>query len=138
MDTVAESFTPDDIDLAFVPHLVPELEVASIGDDQVVIGGATQLLVLNPTAALLFQFLDGDASLGELVDDFTDALGVDRRVVEADVLAFARELGGNGLLEGVALSAPEQSNRSRAHEAPSVPIDSVDALGRHMYVEPLG
>ena len=34
-------------------------------------------------------------------------LGVDQKVVEDDVLAFVRELGANGLLEGVALPTPE-------------------------------
>ena len=107
MGTATDVLTPDDIDLEFVAHVAPDLEVATIGDDQVVIGGTTQLIVLNPTAALLFQFLDGEASLGELVDDFTDALGVDRAVVEEDVLGFVRHLGANGLLEGVALPPPE-------------------------------
>jgi peroxiredoxin len=104
METLAEPISPDDIDLEFVAHLVPELEVAEIGDERVVLGGTTQLVVLNPTAALIFQFLDGEATLGELVDDFTDALGVDRSIVETDVLTFVRDLGANGLLEGVALS----------------------------------
>jgi peroxiredoxin len=107
METVAESLTPDDIHLEFVPRLVPELEVAEIGDERVVLGGTTQLVVLNQTAALIFQFLDGEASLGELVDDFADALGVDRGTVEADVLSFVRALGANGLLEGVELPPPE-------------------------------
>ncbi len=107
METLAAPLTPDDIDLGFVAALVPDLEMATIGDEQVVIGGATQLVVLNPTAALIFRFLDGEASLGELVDDFTEVLGVDRKVVEDDVLAFVRDLGANGLLEGVALPRPE-------------------------------
>jgi thiol-disulfide isomerase/thioredoxin len=107
METLAEPIGPDDIDLAFVAQVVPELEVADLGDERVVLGGTTQLVVLNPTAALIFQFLDGEATLGELVDDFTEALDVDRSVVEADVLAFARDLGANGLLEGVELPRPE-------------------------------
>src|SRR5436190_24034514 len=107
METLTDPLTPDDIDLGFVAEVVPDLEVATIGDEKVVIGGATQLVVLNPTAALIFQFLDGEASLGELVDDFTEALGVDRAVIEEDVLAFVRDLGANGLLEGVELAAPE-------------------------------
>jgi hypothetical protein len=97
METLAAPLTPDDIDLGFVAALVPDLEMATIGDEQVVIGGATQLVVLNPTAALIFRFLDGEASLGELVDDFTAVLGVDQRVVEDDVLAFVRELGQTGV-----------------------------------------
>src|SRR5690242_17859233 len=106
MEALIDPISPDAIGLDFVAQLVPELEVASIGDEQVVIGGATQLVVLNPTAALIFQFLDGEASLGELVDDFTDALGVDRAVVENDVLTFVQDLGANGLLVGVALPPP--------------------------------
>jgi peroxiredoxin len=107
METLAESITPDDIDLEFVATLVPELEIADVGDEQMVIGGPTQLVVLNPTAALVFNFLDGEATLGELVDDFAAALDADRSVVEADVLSFVRELGANGLLVGVALPPPE-------------------------------
>src|SRR5437763_8763718 len=107
MESATESLTPDDIGLDLVAHLVPELEVATVGDEQLVIGGATQLVVLNPTAALIFGFLDGEAQLGELVDDFTEALGVERSVVEADVLTFVRDLGANGLLEGVELPAPD-------------------------------
>ena len=127
METLAAPLTPDDIDLGFVAELVPDLEVATIGDEQVVIGGATQLVVLNPTAALIFQFLDGEASLGELVDDFTDVLGVDRTVVEDDVLTFVRELGANGLLEGVALPTPEScptGRRLRPRRSPSHPATS--------------
>jgi hypothetical protein len=107
METVTDSLTPDEIALEFVPRLVSDLEIASIGDDQIVIGGPTQLVVLNPTAALIFQFLDGEASLGELVDDFTDALGVDRATVEDDFLTFVRGLGTTGLLQDVALPMPE-------------------------------
>jgi thiol-disulfide isomerase/thioredoxin len=101
MEMLAEPISPDDIDLAFVAHLVPALEVAEVGDERVVLGGTTQLVVLNQTAALIFQFLDGEATLGELVEDFTEAFGADRDIVEADVLAFVRGLGANGLLEGV-------------------------------------
>jgi thiol-disulfide isomerase/thioredoxin len=126
METATDALAPDDIDLEFVARLVPELEVATIGDDQIVIGGATQLIVLNPTAALIFQFLDGDASLGELVDDFTDALGVDRAVVEEDVLVFVRDLGANGLLEGVALPRPELPDPG--DWAPPEPIEVGDEL----------
>ena len=39
--TVAEPLAPDDIDLGFVAQVVPELEIATIGDEKVVIGGAT-------------------------------------------------------------------------------------------------
>jgi thiol-disulfide isomerase/thioredoxin len=107
MVTVIEPLTPDDIDLDFVARLVPDLEIATLGDEQVVIGGVTKVVALNSTGALILQFLDGEATLRELVDDFTDVLGVDRAVVEGDVVEFVRSLGVNGLLEGVEMPAPE-------------------------------
>jgi len=128
METLAAPLTPDDIDLGFVAELVPDLEMATIGDEQVVIGGATQLVVLNPTAALILRFLDGETSLADLVDDFTAVLGVDRQVVEVDVLTFVRELGANGLLEGVAVPKPELPEWGDGSTRPDVlaPGDELD------------
>jgi peroxiredoxin len=127
MTTVAESLSPDDVDLSFVARVVPELEIATVGNEQVVIGGATQLVVLNQTAALIFQFLDGEATLGELVDDFAEALDLDRAVVEDDVLTFVRDLGANGLLEGVELPAPEMPEWFHAEPVVALePGDEVD------------
>jgi len=128
MTTVTEPLTPDDIELGFVARLVPELEVAQIGDENVVIGGNAQLLVLNPTASLIFTFLDGEASLAELVDDFTDVLGVDREVVEADVLTFARQLGAGGFLEGVELPLPELPDTVDPDWEPPKQLDVGDEL----------
>jgi hypothetical protein len=103
METTTESVAPGDIGLDFVPELEPELEVVTVGDERVVLGESGRLVALNSTASLIFEFLDGDASLAELVDDFTEALGVDRSVVETDVLTFVRDLGENGFLVGVRL-----------------------------------
>src|SRR4051794_695495 len=107
METVTDPISPADIDLEFRAELIADLEVVTVGDEHVVIGGPTRLVVLNPIAALIFQFLDGESSLGELVDDLAEALGLDREVVEEDVLVFVRELGGNGLLAGVVLPQPD-------------------------------
>ncbi|HLM16364.1 MAG TPA: PqqD family peptide modification chaperone [Acidimicrobiia bacterium] len=107
METLTSPVAPDDIDLGFVAQVVTDVDVLAVGGEQIVIGGDAQLVVLNPAASLILTFLDGEASLGELVDDFSDVLGIDRDVVEADVLSFVRELGASGLLEGVALPEPE-------------------------------
>ena len=58
------------------------------------------MFVLNPTAALLWQCLDGTASLGELAGDVEVAFGVTRDEAERDVLDFARALAERGLLSG--------------------------------------
>src|SRR5215213_6314411 len=122
METVVDAISPDDIDLDFVPQRATNLEVRAIGDEHVVIGGVTQISVLNSTAALVLQFADGEATVRELVEDFTDVLGVDRAVVEHDVVAFVRELGANGLLQGVALGAPEPPEGFDLDWTPPAPI----------------
>ena len=129
MTTVTEPLTPDDIDLG----VRRPARARARGRDRRRRAGrhrraATQLVVLNPTAALIFQFLDGEATLGELVDDFTDALGVDRDVVEDDVLTFVRELGANGLLEGVALPQPEIDPTGATTSNPSPRLEPGDEL----------
>jgi peroxiredoxin len=123
MATITDDLTPDDITVDYVPRLVPDLVETTVGTDVIVLGGPTRLMVLNPTAALVYQFLDGEASLGELIADLSDALEVDPAVVEADVLAFARELGGNGLLEGVSLPVPEFDVPDFDDWEPPVPLE---------------
>jgi thiol-disulfide isomerase/thioredoxin len=99
---------PDDIDESFVPRVVPDVVELDVGDERVVIGGTWgQAQVLNPTAALVWQFLDGVTSLHDLIDDFSAATGTRRKVVKRDVLEFARSLGRNGLLVDVAEPQPE-------------------------------
>jgi len=107
METASPSLSPADIDASFVARLVPELEVVSIGDEQIVVGDETGVVALNATGALIFGFLDGTTTLGELVEDFAAVLDVDPDIVEHDVLEFVRHLGANGLLEGVGLPPPE-------------------------------
>ena len=99
---------PDDIDESFVPRVVPEIIELDVGDERIVIGGTWgQAQVLNPTAALVWQFLDGVTPLRDLIDDFSEATGTRRKVVRRDVLAFAQSLGRNGLLVDVAEPQPE-------------------------------
>lgn len=55
---------------------------------------------LNATGAVVWECLDGDGDLGDLVDDLAEGFGADRATVAADVLGLARELARLGLLEG--------------------------------------
>lgn len=43
-------------------------------------------LVLNSTAGLLWQCLDGTSRLEDILDDLAEAFGADRAVVEAECL----------------------------------------------------
>ncbi len=93
---------PADIDEAFAPRVVEDITEIDIDGERIVIGGPWGgAQVLNPTAALVWQFLDGSAPLGELIDDFSDATDTKRKVVRRDLLDFTRALGRSGLLVDV-------------------------------------
>ena len=99
VDTVV---APDDIDVGFVPQLSQDLVAMEVGAETVLLGNYGQALVLNPTAGLVWRFLDGETALADLIDDFSEVLDVDRDTVRTDIVDFARTLGRTGLLQGVA------------------------------------
>jgi Coenzyme PQQ synthesis protein D (PqqD) len=104
---------------------VPELEPLAIGADfvptrahsvyTVEIDGEAVLLEevanrlhhLNHTATLLWACFDGHASAGELAAEICEELGLPYETVLADTVAVLRELGSEGLLDGVRADDPE-------------------------------
>ncbi len=119
---------PDAIDLSFVARLVPGLVVEDVGGERVVIAGPNQVLVLNPSAALVFQFLDGEGTLGELAADIADALDTDPEQVGTDVVEFAHQLAWSGMLEGIAFPEPEPGEMPDDWEPPPPAADVGDSL----------
>ena len=99
VDTVV---APEDIDVGFVPRLTPGLVAMDVGAETVLLGEFGHALVLNPTAGLVWRFLDGETALADLIDDFSEVLDVDADRVRSDIVDFVRSLGRSGLLEGVA------------------------------------
>ena len=67
--------------------------------------GATHLL--NPTAALVWQCLDGVSTVEEIAVDIADAYGQDIEAVRDPVLAAVQTFGQNGLLVGVRPFIPQ-------------------------------
>jgi thiol-disulfide isomerase/thioredoxin len=106
-ENTAPGTEPDAIDLSFVARLVSGLVVEDVQGERVVIAGPSQVMVLNPSAALVFQFLDGEGTLGELAADIADALATDPEQVANDVVEFAQSLAWAGMLEGVRFPDPE-------------------------------
>lgn len=113
---------PDAIDLSFVARLVPGLVVEDVHGERVVIGGPGQVMVLNPSAALVFQFLDGDGTLGDLAADIADALDTDPEQVARDVVEFARSLAWAGMLEGITFPEPEVPDFDWEPPAPAADV----------------
>ena len=124
IDTVV---TPDDIDVGFVPRLSQDLVALDVGAETVLLGNFGQALVLNPTAGLVWRFLDGETALGELIDDFSDVLDVDADTVRTDVVDFARALGRTGLLEGV-VEPIDPDDLIEIDWSPPVPVAVGDVL----------
>jgi len=96
-----ETMTPDQIDGSFVPVVVGELTPVDIGDERVLLDGWTAALVLNPSGTVIWDSLDGASSLDDVADDLAAATDADREQVFDIVLAFTKELGHLGRLDGV-------------------------------------
>ena len=58
---------------------------------------------LNPTASLVWSCFDGEASVRDLARDISRELGLSFELVLADTVRIVRELGAEGLLDGVAV-----------------------------------
>lgn len=57
--------------------------------------------VLNPTATIVWNCLDGSSDLETLCGDIADAFAVELDTIRREVVEIVRELGRQGLLEGV-------------------------------------
>ena len=97
-----ELISPTDIDGAFRPRRAPSVAFTEL-DGEVVLydedTGHTHLL--NPTAGVLWQCFDGEATLDELAADVAEAYGIDPEVAADDVRSIATSLGELGVLSGV-------------------------------------
>lgn len=85
-----------DRDACFVPADVVAAEL----DGEIVLYNPQDHRIhhLDRTGSIVWQLLDGEATLGELADDIADAFGAPVDVVEADLRALFEELHGEGLL----------------------------------------
>ena len=119
VDTVV---APDDIDVRFVPQLSQGLVAMDVGAEPVLLGVYGQALVLNPTAGLVWRFLDGETALADLIDDFSEVLDVDCDTVRADIVDFVRTWIAPGC--------------SRASPSQWTPANSPRSTGRLRYRSP--
>ena len=78
---------------------------------------------LNPTASVVWQCLDGEASLSAIARDLSIACSVDEAVVAQDVIDVVQQFAGMGLLDGC---APQQHD---AAQAQTHPVQSADTEG---------
>lgn len=106
-DNDTAEMSADDIDGNFVPRR--RANIASVeldGETVLLLEGTTRTHLLNQTATIVWDCLDGQVTLAELGDELADAFGGDPKVIRDDVINLVRGVGRAGLLEGVAEEAP--------------------------------
>ena len=91
-----------DIDTTFVPHRSADAFTVEIDGEAVILDEVhNRLHHLNATAGLVWSCFDGSGSIDEIARDLASAYGAARASTSAEVLALARELATQGLLDGV-------------------------------------
>ena len=92
----------DAIDEAFVPVRSPDAYVVELDGEAVVLDErANRLHLLNHTATLVWNCLDGEIDVRGLALEIGEVLELSIDTVLVDTLAVVRDLGAEGLLEGV-------------------------------------
>ena len=93
---------PETIELTFVPQPRASLTSVELDGETVVYDADTGAIhLLDHIATVVWTSFDGQSSLADVVDDLADAFSADRDTVSLDVLRLARDLGSQGLLDGV-------------------------------------
>lgn len=87
------------MDLATIVRRSPDTRYRRVQDEGVVIRQSTaEALVVNELGARLLDLIDGEAAVRNLVDSIEAEYEVERDRLEADVLAYLRELERIGLV----------------------------------------
>ena len=96
------SHEPPEVDSAAVLGPAQGVAWVAIGDEIVIYRVAPpDSFVLNPTAGLLWQCLDGASRFGDILEDLADAFGTDRAEVEKDCLPVVNTWLAHHLVEEV-------------------------------------
>ena len=98
-----------EIDHGFVPAQAAAAYTVELDGEAVVLDEAlNRLHHLNPMATLVWACFDGTGTIDEIARDLADAFVSSPDAVRDDVLALARQLGEEGLLEGIEEPSPIQ------------------------------
>jgi hypothetical protein len=115
------SGTPS-VDEALVPVRQFSVHAVELDGEIVLLDEVAQRLhLLSTTGALVWACLDGESSVGDIVTDLTEELGVSRGIVLADVLAMVGRLVDEGLL---ANGAPVRSDERDKGVEPASPAEA--------------
>lgn len=100
----AASIHPDQIDGGYAPVIGAWVTAVELDGESVLYDETSGgLHLLDAVATVVWARLDGTATLDDLATDLSQTFATDRVRVRADLVAFARRLAREHLLEGVAL-----------------------------------
>jgi len=98
------SIHPDRINGAYAPAVGAWVTAVELDGETVLYDETSGVLhLLDAVATVVWARLDGTATLDELTADLSRTFATDPARVRGDLVAFARQLGRQHLLEGVAL-----------------------------------
>jgi hypothetical protein len=86
----------------FVPQRAPRTHTVEIDGEAIVLDEEqNRLHLLNASATIAWMCCDGSGTLAEIATDLANAVGSPPDQLVAELVALARALGGEGLLDGV-------------------------------------
>ena len=113
-------------DDAFAPAVRPDVQTVTIDGERVVFDPQRgEVHQLNPIGSVIWEFLDGTATIGELVADLSDAFHVAPDTVHADLVTLLAQLDEHSLLVDEADEDDDDvddatgAQRGADHEPPS-------------------
>ena len=62
------------------------------GEAVIILSDSAEVNVLNPVGSRIFELIDGETSLEQIVETIVQEYNVDRADAESDTLAFVKEL----------------------------------------------
>ncbi len=90
------------VSLGYVPGRRPAVLELDMGDGVILYDDGSGLVHhLNPSASIIWQLCEGEATVGELAADIAEAYRQDRSRVEEQVARAVAELDALGLVEDV-------------------------------------
>ena len=120
------------VDSQFVPRRRGDVICEELDGEAVIWDPcATSLYVLNPSATVVWNSIDGFTTVDSLARELGEVFGIDNSRMELDVLQVVRDFGEQGLLVGFAGEAPSPVEPAKTYgvETPDVPASASERGG---------
>jgi hypothetical protein len=112
----------ESIDLGSVPVRAQHIASVEVDGEEVLYHETVGTVhVLSPSATLIWRCLDGVSTLDAVSRDLAEVFGVEQAVIGEDVVTTVRELGRQGLLEGV---EPDEESLEAVALPPSPDVEA--------------